>query len=56
MIIRLYQEGRISLREAARLCSVTLRDMLYALRDHGVSGNVSYDTQKRALEIIEAWK
>lgn len=50
--IRLYQQGSISLREAAELCNLSTRDMLELFMDRGAGGNVQYDTQKRSLEII----
>lgn len=50
--VSLYKQGRISLREAAHLAETTLRDMLDILLEHGVKGNISYDLQKKSLEII----
>lgn len=50
--IILYKRGDITLREAAALCTLSMRNMLDVLIEHGVKGNVQYDTQKRSLEII----
>ncbi|MBI2564680.1 UPF0175 family protein [Candidatus Woesearchaeota archaeon] len=51
--IKLYSEGKITLREAAELNELSVRDMLDILADHGILGNIQYDTQKKSLEIIK---
>ncbi|MBI4017271.1 MAG: UPF0175 family protein [Candidatus Aenigmarchaeota archaeon] len=51
--IKLYKSGRMSLREAAKLAGLSMRDMLDILWEHGVKGNITYETQKRSLEIIK---
>lgn len=51
--IRLYKQGQISLREAANLGNVSVRDMIDILAEHGVKGNIQYDTQIKSLEIIK---
>ena len=50
--IKLYRSGQISLREAADLSDVSVRDMIDILVEHGVKGNIQYDTQMRSLEIV----
>ncbi|PIN76131.1 hypothetical protein COV18_00765 [Candidatus Woesearchaeota archaeon CG10_big_fil_rev_8_21_14_0_10_37_12] len=52
--VQLYKQGQVTLREAAKLCSVTLREMIEILLDHGVKGNINYDMQKKSLEIIKS--
>ncbi len=51
--IQLYREGKVSLREAAEISNISVREMLEAAQEHGVTGNVKYDTQKHSLEIIK---
>lgn len=51
--IQLYREGKVSLREAAEIGNVSVREMLEIAQEHGVSGNVQYDTQKHSLDIIK---
>ena len=41
------------MREAAEICAISVREMLDLLLEHGVKGNIQYDTQKRSFEIIE---
>lgn len=50
--IKLYKRGQISLREAADLSNVSVRDMIDLLLEHGVKGNIQCDTQMRSLEIV----
>lgn len=45
----LYRAGEVTLRQAARIANVPVRRMLEILWDRGVQGNVTYDTQRRAL-------
>lgn len=49
----LYSEGKISIREAAELSNVSLREMIDLAVKHGIKGNVDYETQKMSLEIIK---
>lgn len=51
--VQLYREGKVSLREAAEIGNVSVREMLELLSEHGVTGNITYDTQKHSLEIIK---
>ena len=51
--ITLYKEGNLTLREAAHLCTISVREMLDLLTEHGIHGNISYDLQKKSLEIIK---
>ncbi len=50
--VRLYREGRVTLKEAAGLARVTPRDMIDILLDHGVKGNVTAPQQRKALEYV----
>lgn len=50
--VQLYRQGKVSLREAAEISNVSVREMLELLQEHGISGNVRYDAQKHSLEII----
>lgn len=51
--VSLYKEGNISIREAAELCNESVREMLEILLNHGIKGNIQYETQKKSLEIIK---
>lgn len=50
--VRLYREGKVTLREAAELADTTLREMIDILIDHGVTGNVTADQERRAIEYV----
>lgn len=52
-VIKLYKQGEISLREAAQITNLTIRDMLDILLEHGIKGNIKYDVQQKSLEIIK---
>lgn len=54
--VRLYKDGKITLREAAKLANVSLRRMLDVLMDHGVKGNVSMSQQQAALKLAKKMK
>jgi len=51
--VQLYVEGRMTLREAAELNDISVREMLDILSDHGITGNIQYDVLKRSLEIVK---
>jgi len=48
--VRLYRQGKITLNEAAEIASVTPREMIDILLDHGVKGNVTVSQARTALE------
>ncbi len=50
--VHLYSEGKVSLNEAADLASVTPREMLEILWNHGVKGNITLDQQRKAIEYV----
>jgi hypothetical protein len=50
--VRLYREGKVTLNEAAELASVTPREMIDILLDHGVKGNVTVGQTRKALEYV----
>ncbi|MEK6982273.1 MAG: UPF0175 family protein [Candidatus Micrarchaeota archaeon] len=50
--VQLYKEGRISLREAAKLCNIPLREMMEIFTSHGIKSNLNYDQLKKSLELI----
>ena len=52
--VRLYREGKITLNEASELASVTPREMIEILLDHGVKGNVTVSQARKALEYVLA--
>jgi hypothetical protein len=52
--VRLYREGKITLNEAAELASVTPREVIEILLDHGVKGNVTVSQARKALEYVLA--
>lgn len=54
--IQLYKHGQLSLRKASELAHVPVRDMLDQLLEHGVKGNIEYDTQTRSLEIVRKFR
>lgn len=45
----LYKGGDVTLREAASIAGVSVRRMLEILWDRGIRGNVTYDTERRAI-------
>jgi len=52
--VRLYREGKITLNEASELASVTPREMIEILLDHGLKGNVTVRQARKALEYVLA--
>src|SRR5437867_5223052 len=52
--VRLYREGKITLNAASELASVTPREMIEILLDHGLRGNVTLSQARKALEYILA--
>lgn len=50
--VRLYREGKITLNEAADLARATPREMIEALLEHGVKGNVTVGQARKALEYV----
>lgn len=50
-VAQLYKDGRVSLRESAKLLKRTLSDTLLLMIDHGVSGNI---TATDVFESVEA--
>jgi predicted HTH domain antitoxin len=50
--VRLYREGKITLRDAAELADTTVRGMIDILLDHGVKGNVTAAQERKAIEFI----
>ncbi len=50
--VRLYREGKITLNQAAEVASVTPREMLDILWDHGVKGNVTLRQHRKAIEHL----
>lgn len=54
--VELFREGKMTLNEAAKLAGVTLRRMIDLLQQHGVSGNVRLDQQRKALEFVSGLK
>ena len=51
--VQLYKQGKLAIREAAKICNTTLREMLDILAEHGVKGNITYETQRKSLEIVK---
>ncbi|OGS46828.1 MAG: hypothetical protein A3K66_04015 [Euryarchaeota archaeon RBG_16_67_27] len=50
--VRLYREGKITLRDAAELADTTVRGMIDILLDHGVKGNVTATQERKAIEFV----
>ncbi|OGS50984.1 MAG: hypothetical protein A3K65_04915 [Euryarchaeota archaeon RBG_16_68_12] len=50
--VRLYREGKITLNEAAGIAGLTPREMIEALLDHGVKGNVTVGQERKGLEYL----
>lgn len=50
--VRLYREGKITLRDAAELADTTVRGMIDILLDHGVKGNVTAAQERKAIEFV----
>lgn len=45
-----YAQGDITLREAASIANVTVREMLDPLKERGISGNVTLEQQRKAID------
>jgi len=54
--IDLYRDGKITLKEASQLASVTVREMIDVLLDRGIKGNVSLVQQRKAIEFVRSSK
>lgn len=50
--VRLYREGKVTLRDAAELADTTVRGMIDVLLDHGVKGNVTATQERKAIEFV----
>lgn len=50
--VRLYREGKITLRDAAELADTTVRGIIDILLDHGVKGNVTATQERKAIEFV----
>jgi predicted HTH domain antitoxin len=50
--VRLYREGRVTLRDAAELADTSVRGMIDVLLDHGVKGNVTASQERKAIEFV----
>jgi len=50
--VRLYRDGKVTLREAAELAGATVREMIDILLDHGVKGNVTASQERKAIEFV----
>jgi DNA-binding transcriptional ArsR family regulator len=50
--VRLYRDGKMTLREAAELADTTVREMIEILLDHGVKGNVTASQERKAIEFV----
>ncbi len=50
--VHLYRDGKVTLNEAADVAGVSPREMIEALWDHGVRGNVTVDQQRKALQYV----
>jgi predicted HTH domain antitoxin len=50
--VRLYRDGKVTLREAAELADTTVREMIEILLDHGVKGNVTASQERKAIEYV----
>ena len=48
-----YARGDISLREAAEVLDLTIRDALELFEDMGISGNVDADKSLKAISLAE---
>ncbi len=48
-----YARGEISLREAAKVLDITVRETLELLWDMGITGNVGADEILKSISIIE---
>ena len=51
-VVKLYQEGKITLNEAADLANLTVRETIDLLYDRGLKGNVRVDQQKKVINFI----
>lgn len=52
-MVDLYQQGRVTLREAGDILSISLRDMLDLVRRHGVSGNITMEQALAARDVAD---
>jgi len=50
--VRLYREGKVTLREGAELADTTVREMIDILLDHGVKGTVTASQERKAIEYV----
>ena len=50
--VRLYRDGKVTLREAAELAGATVREMIDILLDHGMKGNVTASQERTAIEFV----
>lgn len=50
--VRLYREGKVTLREAAAMAETTLLEMIEILLEHGVKGNVTTEQERKAIEFV----
>lgn len=50
--VGLYRDGKVTLNEAADVASLSPREMIEVLWDHGVRGNVTVDQQRKALAFV----
>ena len=50
--VRLYREGKLTLRDAAELADTTVRGMIDILLDNGVKGNVTASQERKAIEFV----
>jgi len=51
--VDLYKNRRITLREAAELADVSLREMLDILTEHGIKGNITLKQQQKSIKHAE---
>jgi predicted HTH domain antitoxin len=51
--VDLYKNRRITLREAAEVADVSLREMLDILMEHGIKGNVTLKQQQKSIKHAE---
>lgn len=50
--VRVYRQGKVTLRETAELADTTVREMIDILLDHGVKGNVTASQERKAIEYV----
>lgn len=46
----LYRDGEVTLREAAAIADLSLRDMVDLLEGRGIKGNVTLEQQRKAIQ------